>query len=166
MHPDAEVIEILDDLPEATEPWAQRTLEVLSGRKPDIAFTSEDYGEPWAKLMGSQHCAVDRERLKFPISGTQLRSHLAEHWQMLTPPAKAYFAKRVCVLGVESSGTTTLARSLAQQYQTVWVPEVSEEGGWTPAALSRVLIRFTAPLKLLSGASTWDIIAHNVTIGV
>ena len=71
---------------------------MLSGRKPDIAFTSEDYGEPWAKLMGSLHFAVDRERLKFPISGTQLRPHLAEHWQMLTPPAKPYFAKRVCVL--------------------------------------------------------------------
>jgi NadR type nicotinamide-nucleotide adenylyltransferase len=123
LHPDAEVIEVLDDLPEAPEPWAQRTLEVLSGRKPDIAFTSEDYGEPWAKLMGSQYCTVDRQRLKFPISGTQLRSHLAENWQMLTPPAKAYFAKRVCVLGVESSGTTTLARSLAQHYRTVWVPE-------------------------------------------
>lgn len=123
LHPDTEVIEVLDDLPEAPEPWARRTLEVLGGRKPDIAFTSEDYGEPWAKLMGTRHFTVDRSRLKFPISGTQLRSNLAENWQMLTPPAKAYFAKRICVLGVESSGTTTLARSLAQHYQTVWVPE-------------------------------------------
>lgn len=30
---------------------------------------------------------------------------------------------RVCVVGAESSGTTTLARDLAAHYETVWVPE-------------------------------------------
>ncbi len=123
MHPDVEVYETLDYLPEAPEPWAKRTLELLRGRKPDIAFTSEAYGEPWAAFMGARHIAIDCPREAFPISGTQLRQDLATHWQMLTPPAKAYFAKRIAVVGVESSGTTTLARSLAEQYQTVWVPE-------------------------------------------
>ncbi|WP_254567995.1 AAA family ATPase [Oscillatoria sp. HE19RPO] len=123
MHPDVEVYETLDDLPEAPEPWAKRTLELLGGRQPDVAFTSEAYGEPWAALMGARHIAIDCLREAFPISGTQLRQDLATHWQMLTPPAKAYFAKRIAVVGVESSGTTTLARSLAKQYQTVWVPE-------------------------------------------
>ena len=42
---------------------------------------------------------------------------------MLTGPAKAHFAKRVVVVGVESSGTTTLAEALAEHYHTVWVPE-------------------------------------------
>lgn len=123
MHPDVEVYETLDDLPEAPEPWAKRTLELLKGRQPDVAFTSEAYGEPWAALMGARHIAIDCLRETFPISGTQLRQDLGTHWQMLTPPAKAYFAKRIVVVGVESSGTTTLARSLAEQYQTVWVPE-------------------------------------------
>jgi HTH-type transcriptional regulator, transcriptional repressor of NAD biosynthesis genes len=30
---------------------------------------------------------------------------------------------RVCVVGAESSGTTTLSRDLAAHYETVWVPE-------------------------------------------
>jgi HTH-type transcriptional regulator, transcriptional repressor of NAD biosynthesis genes len=30
---------------------------------------------------------------------------------------------RVCVVGAESTGTTTLARDLAEHYHTVWVPE-------------------------------------------
>lgn len=30
---------------------------------------------------------------------------------------------RVCVVGAESTGTTTLARELAKHYRTVWVPE-------------------------------------------
>lgn len=31
--------------------------------------------------------------------------------------------KRVVIIGSESSGTTTLARALAEHYQTAWVPE-------------------------------------------
>jgi NadR type nicotinamide-nucleotide adenylyltransferase len=32
--------------------------------------------------------------------------------------------KRVVVIGSESSGTTTLARALAEHYRTTWVPEI------------------------------------------
>lgn len=123
LHPDVEVIEVLDDLPEAPEPWAIRTLEVLSGRQPDVASSSEDYGEPWARAMRAKHISIDRQRERYPVSGTLLRADLARHWAMLTPPAKAYFAKRVSIVGVESSGTTTLAEALAAHYQTVFVPE-------------------------------------------
>lgn len=123
LHPDVEVIEVLEDIPDAPQPWAERALTVLQGRQPGLVFTSEEYGEPWAAWIGAEHRAIDRLRSRFPISGTQLRQDLSAHWHMLTPPAKAYFAKRICVIGVESSGTTTLAQALAQHYETVWVPE-------------------------------------------
>jgi HTH-type transcriptional regulator, transcriptional repressor of NAD biosynthesis genes len=122
MHPDVTVYEVVDDLPEAPEPWARRTVEVL-GRAPDLVFTSEGYGAEYAALMGARHVAVDQSRSRFPISGRDLRADLAAHWGMLTPPAKAYLARRVAVVGAESSGTTTLAQALAVRYQTVWVPE-------------------------------------------
>ncbi len=121
-HPDVDVVEVLDDIDEAPGPWARRTLEVL-GRRPDVAFTSEDYGAPWAGLMGARHVSIDPARAEVPCSGTALRADLAASWEHLTPPAKAHFARRVVVLGVESSGTTTLARALAAHFQTVWVPE-------------------------------------------
>jgi NadR type nicotinamide-nucleotide adenylyltransferase len=38
-------------------------------------------------------------------------------------PSKRPKLLRVCVVGAESTGTTTLARELAEYYQTVWVPE-------------------------------------------
>jgi NadR type nicotinamide-nucleotide adenylyltransferase len=44
-------------------------------------------------------------------------------WEYLAPCVRAYFCKRVCVVGAESSGTTTLAAALAAHYNTVWVPE-------------------------------------------
>lgn len=122
MHPDVTVYEVVDDLPEGPEPWARRTIEVL-GRAPDLVFTSESYGAEYAALMGARHVAVDESRIRFSISGRDLRADLAGYWGMLTPPAKAYFARRVSVVGVESSGTTTLAQALAAHYQTVCVPE-------------------------------------------
>jgi HTH-type transcriptional regulator, transcriptional repressor of NAD biosynthesis genes len=35
--------------------------------------------------------------------------------------------QRVCVVGAESTGTTSLARDLAKHYQTVWVPEYGRD---------------------------------------
>ena len=123
LHPDVEVIDVLEDIPEAPEPCAQRALDLLAPRRPDLVFTSEDYGPVWAELMGARHVSVDVARGKFAVSGTQLRQDLTANWQFLSSPAKAYFARRVSVMGVESSGTTTLAEALARHFQTVWVPE-------------------------------------------
>ena len=123
MHPDVEVILGLEDIPNDSKLWADRTLDLLNGRQPDVAFTSEDYGDEWAEFMGCKHVAIDPNREKNPISGSDLRDNLGKHWDMLTRPVKAHFAKRICCIGVESSGTTTLAQKLAEHYQTVWIPE-------------------------------------------
>ncbi len=42
---------------------------------------------------------------------------------MMSPQA----VKRVCVVGAESTGTTTLAQQLAAHYHTLWVPEYGRE---------------------------------------
>lgn len=122
-HPGVEVMVTPEDIPNEPGPWAERTLELLGGRRPEVAFTSEDYGPAWAAAMGCRHVAIDPPRATCPTSGTALRADLAAGWEWLSPPAKAYFARRVVVLGVESSGTTTLVRALAERYRTTWVPE-------------------------------------------
>ena len=40
---------------------------------------------------------------------------------------KAEVVRRIAILGAESTGKTTLARSLALRFQTVWVPEYARE---------------------------------------
>lgn len=40
---------------------------------------------------------------------------------------KSEGVKRIAVLGAESTGKTTLARSLALRFQTVWIPENARE---------------------------------------
>ncbi len=102
--------------------WAEYTIELL-GYAPDAVFTSEDYGDAYAKFLGATHVSVDRPRGRFPVSGTAVRNDPRANWEWLDPPVRAYFAKRVVVVGAESTGTTTLARDLAEHYRTVWVPE-------------------------------------------
>jgi HTH-type transcriptional repressor of NAD biosynthesis genes len=31
--------------------------------------------------------------------------------------------KKICIVGAESTGTTTMSRALAEHYQTIWIPE-------------------------------------------
>jgi NadR type nicotinamide-nucleotide adenylyltransferase len=127
IHPDAEVMVIDDRYDENdSKVWAENTLRWL-GRAPDTVFTSEDYGERYSALMGAKHVLVDRSRERMPISGTAVRKDPFANWEFLEPSVRGWFAKRVCVLGAESTGTTTLATALAKELETVWVPEYGRE---------------------------------------
>jgi len=121
--PGVKTIVINDIYPEDdSKAWAQYTLEIL-GFAPDFVFTSEDYGEVYCRYLGSKHISIDRDRNTIPISASQIRANPFACWEYLDPPVKAYFTRRICVIGAESTGTTTLARALASHYQTSMVPE-------------------------------------------
>lgn len=124
IHPniDLKVVEDIHLRDDDSEGWAKFTIEIL-GTAPDAVFTSEGYGDPYASFLNSIHVLVDKARTSFPISGTMVRKNPIEYSKFLHPVVRAYFARRVCVLGAESTGTTTLAKALAEHYQTVWVPE-------------------------------------------
>ena len=121
--PGANVL-VVNELPDSedSEKWAWRTIQLL-GYSPDLVFTSEDYGEPYAKFMGSKHIMVDRFREAVPISGREIRADVRKHFKYLTSPVKAKYTLRVAVVGAESTGKSTLAQKLAIKYETVWVPE-------------------------------------------
>ncbi|MEW2359002.1 ATP-binding protein [Spirillospora sp. NPDC029432] len=74
------------------------------------------------------HVPVDPPRERFPVSGTAVRADPAANWEWLSPPVRGYLARRVVVVGAESTGTTTLARALAGHFggrwpETRYVPE-------------------------------------------
>lgn len=124
IHPTVHV-KLLDDnrlTDDDSAGWAKNTLTIL-GFTPDAVFTSEAYGDAYASHMGCIHVLVDKDRTHIPISATLVRSDPVKYAGFLEPNVRAYFAKRVCVVGAESTGTTTLAEDLARHYQTVWVPE-------------------------------------------
>jgi HTH-type transcriptional regulator, transcriptional repressor of NAD biosynthesis genes len=123
IHPRAKVV-VIEDIghDDDSQIWADYTRRIL-GYAPDVVFTSEDYGETYARLMGSEHVTVDKARLAVPISGTRVRENPLGCWDFLEPPVRAYYVKRVVLVGAESTGKTTLAGALAEHYRTVWVPE-------------------------------------------
>jgi len=122
-------------LDEDSGAWARHALKWCSIKKlpyPNVVFTSEDYGDAFAKeisvLQGSpcMHLLFDKQRAIVPVSGSLLKKELYQYWQYLAPAMKRLLLKHVVVLGAESTGTTTLARALAQHYKTVYVPEIGE----------------------------------------
>ena len=127
LHPAANVMQIEDiGDDDNSEVWAAYTKRIL-GLSPDLVFTSEGYGDAYARFLGCRHILVDRERHQVPISGTRIRSNPLAYWDFLEPCVRAHFAKRICVVGAESTGTTTLAQDLANHFETVWVPEYGRE---------------------------------------
>jgi HTH-type transcriptional repressor of NAD biosynthesis genes len=127
MHPAATVI-VLDDPDDERDVavWAANTMQLL-GAAPDAVFTSENYGDAYARAMKCAHVLVDRERVRIPCSSTLIRRDPFAAWDYLPPPVRAWYALRVCVLGAASTGTTTLAEALSRHYETMRVSEYGRE---------------------------------------
>lgn len=126
-HPAARVLAIDDYYPDDdSQLWAALTIGWLGGR-PDVVFTSEDYGDAYARFLGCDHVLVDRARRIVPCSGTAIRADPLTHWDYLDAPVRGFLARRVCLVGAESTGKTTLAAALAAHFGTAWVPEYGRE---------------------------------------
>jgi NadR type nicotinamide-nucleotide adenylyltransferase len=127
IHPQAHVL-LIDDTYDENDSrvWAENSIRWL-GFVPDVVFSSEEYGPRFARHLGCEHVFVDPPRRKVPISGTQVRADPLRCWEFLEPPVRAYYAIRVCLVGAESTGKSTLAASLAAHYGTVWVREYGRE---------------------------------------
>lgn len=127
IHPTAYVWRI-DDRYDADDSavWAANCRQLL-GFTPDVVFTSEDYGDRFAACLGCRHVLVDRARVTAPVSGTAVRADPLGCWLHLEPPVRGHYAKRVVLIGAESTGKTTLANDLARALDTLWVPEYGRE---------------------------------------
>jgi len=127
IHPRAHV-QLIDDIYDENDSrvWAENSVRWL-GFVPDVVFSSEEYGPRFAQHLGCEHVFVDPPRRKIPISGTLVRADPLRCWEFLEPPVRAYYAVRVCLVGAESTGKSTLAAALAAHYGTVWVPEYGRE---------------------------------------
>ena len=100
----------------------------------DAVFSSEDYGPGFARVLQQHyaqgavaHVSVDPARTLVPVSGTLVRQDPHARGALLSPVVRASFVRRVCVLGGESSGKTTLAQALARHFDTAWVAEYGRE---------------------------------------
>lgn len=112
-------------LPERTRIWADRMREVYPAF--DSLFTSEEYGESFAKNLNAKHVPFDHDRKQFPVSASQIRKSPFQFWEFIPAIAKPYFIKKICFYGAESTGKSVMAQKMAEKYNTVFVPEVARE---------------------------------------
>jgi HTH-type transcriptional regulator, transcriptional repressor of NAD biosynthesis genes len=112
-----------------------------AGGPVDAVFTSEDYGPELARRFGAKHVAVDPPRAAAPVSGTAVRDDPIGHWSWLEPPVRAWFTRRIVVVGAESTGTSTLTRDLARHYR-------ARGGVWADTTYVREYGRYLTARKL------------------
>ena len=114
--------------------------EVAPGVPVDAVFTGEDYGDELARRLGAEHVRLVRPGPR--PSGTAVREDPAAKWDDLLSAARAGLAHRVVVVGAESTGTTTLARELADHLGAAFVPEYGRT--WSAAKLADARARAAA----------------------
>lgn len=110
----------------------------------DVVFTSEAYGDPFARALGSEHVCVDLKREHFPVSGTKVRKDPEAYWAYLSDPVRHYYAQRYVFVGPESTGKSTIAAKVAEELGFPLVPEYGRtyaEGitEWTHADFERIM---------------------------
>jgi len=85
-------------------------------------FVSSDmYGKKVAEVLNCEWLPIDPGREYIPISGTQCRYDMEANWNMLTEDVRRDFVTTVAIVGPESTGKTTLARSMTPE--ATYIPE-------------------------------------------
>lgn len=118
---------------EAHRSFVAWVCRAMLGLTVDRVFTSEAYGEGFAASLARhfdhpvEHVMFDPQRARVPISATRLRADSALHRAYVSPAIRRDLVRRVTLLGGESTGKTTLAATLAQRLDTLWVPEYGRE---------------------------------------
>lgn len=108
--------------------WAATIKEVIGRERVDLLVTSEPaYGDMTAARIGARHVLADPDRTAVPISATAIRRDPWANWAFIGPGPRAWYARRVCLVGAESTGTTTLTGRLAERFGTTWVGEYGRE---------------------------------------
>lgn len=120
--PNVRVVGTMDDHPvdlESDAVWRahvalmERAAAEATALPVDAVFTSEGYGDELARRLGARHVRVDLERVLVPVSASRVRSDPVACWPFLAEPVRGWFARRVVVVGAESTGKTTFAAELA-----------------------------------------------------
>jgi NadR type nicotinamide-nucleotide adenylyltransferase len=133
IYPKVEVMEAWDgpteigDTPEIKRMHEEYILKALAGRRITHFYSSEFYGEHVSQALGAANRLVDPGRTHLPVTGTLLRENPYQHRQFIHPRVYRDLITNVVFLGAPSTGKTTLAEKLAQEVNTVWMPEYGRE---------------------------------------
>ncbi len=133
LYPQVKVLEAWDgpqcigDTPEIRARQENYILGQLRGQRITHFYSSEFYGEHMSRALGAVNRQVDPARVRFPISGTQVRRDTYACRAYLDPLVYRALIARVVFLGAPGTGKSTIAEALARRYATVHMPEYGRE---------------------------------------
>ena len=110
--------------PNSWKTWMQHLLEIVP-EKIDAFFVGEqEYVENIPKYCDAKVILFEYNRSRYPVSGTLIRENPMKYWDYILGAARPFFAKRILIVGTESTGKTTLTTKLAKLFYTSWSDEV------------------------------------------
>jgi HTH-type transcriptional regulator, transcriptional repressor of NAD biosynthesis genes len=103
--------------------------EIIKKNFPDVTilFSSENYGEYVAEMLGIRHVYFDEKRSFFPVSSSQIRYRPSLFWDFIPAVVQPFFLKKIAIVGSESTGKSTLTERLARHYETSFAAEAARE---------------------------------------
>mgnify|MGYP003326935732 CR=1 FL=1 len=121
----------LDDIIEFSSVTKKGRDDILNmiGKKVDIVFCGSDYlgTNRFESLYEPESVVYYFDRAEVPISSTDIRAWGVSNWDYIPKVARPYYARKVLVVGGESTGKSTLVENLALCYNTNYVSEVGRE---------------------------------------
>jgi HTH-type transcriptional repressor of NAD biosynthesis genes len=142
--------------PEGCEQWSNLIKEVI-GEKIDAIFTADIEYEETFKITFSESKFVlmDPNRDEFPICASLIKKEgIYKYWEFLPAVVRRDFVFKVVIMGVESTGKTTLCKYLSKYFSTAYVGEygrdyvINELGGNELALTSEDLERIAYGHKI------------------
>lgn len=133
LYPQVNVIEAwngpteVGDTPEIKSAHERYLIDQLKIRGITRFYSSEFYGEHMSVALRATNRLVDTARQKIPVSGTKIRDNPFSYRGYIHPLVYRDMVANVVFLGAPSTGKTTLAQRMAQEYQTAWMPEYGRE---------------------------------------
>ncbi|MBF0118465.1 MAG: AAA family ATPase [Desulfobacterales bacterium] len=90
-------------------------------------YSSEFYGDHMSLALSAFNRLVDISRQAVPISGMKIRQNPFAYREYIHPLVYRDIITNIVFLGAPSTGKTTVAKQLAKDYETVWMPEYGRE---------------------------------------
>lgn len=99
------------------------------GKPIDAVFCGSDYlgTNRFESLYCPESEVIYFDREEVPISSTDIRGWATNHWDYIPDVCKSHYARKVLVVGGESTGKSTLVQNLALAYNTNFVAEVGRD---------------------------------------
>ncbi len=108
------------DLMRAKIPEGEVLTHAFSSEPEYTTYFSEHFPEV-------EHVVLDADRTGVDISATRVRSNLRDNFEYLSEQARPRFVKRVAIVGVESTGKSTMTQCLENHYRTTSTQEIGRD---------------------------------------